>query len=81
MNGVNGLFFGNGNDARNIEIGTDRFAWLAHAIGRIGLEPMQSEAVFMGVNGHRSDAEFVSRPKDANGNFATVGNEQSAERF
>ena len=65
-----------GDDAGDVEIGADRLAGLADAIGFIGLEAVQGEAVFMRVDGDRADAEFVGGAEDANGDLAAVGDQQ-----
>ena len=54
MNGVHIMFAGQRDDAGNVEIGPDRFACLADAIGFIGFEAMQSEAVFMRIESDRA---------------------------
>ena len=68
-----------GDDAGDVEVGADRLAGLADAIGLVGLEAVQGEAVFVRVDGDGADAEFVGRAKDANGDLAAVGDEQLAD--
>ena len=44
--------------------------------GFVGLEAMQRQPIFLRIDGHGPQPEFVRGPKDANGDFAAVGSEQ-----
>ena len=63
------------------EIRPDRLARLADQVGLVGLEAVQGVAVFVRVDRDRADAQFVGAAEDADGDFAAVGDEQSADRF
>ena len=73
--------FGERHDTGNVEIRTNRLAGFAHAIRFVGLEPVQCEAVFVRVNRHGADAEFVRRTEHADGDFTTIRHEQFLERL
>ena len=64
-----------GDDASDIQIRADGFAGLADEVGFIGLEAVESEPIFVGVNRHRADAQFVRRAKHADGDFAPIGDQ------
>ena len=49
VNGVHVVFSGEGDDGGNVEVGTDGFAGSADAVGLVGLEAVQGEAVLVGV--------------------------------
>ena len=80
MDGVDPLFLGDRHDAVDIEIGADRFAGLADKVGLIGLETMQREAVFVGIDRHSADAQFVGRAKHPDRNLTAVGDEEFSDR-
>ena len=81
MDGVDLVLAGQGDDAGDVEVGADRLAGLADAVGLVGLEAVQGEAVFVRVDGDGADAQFVGGAKDADGDFAAVGDQQLADRF
>ena len=76
MNRINTRLFGDANDGRNIEISSNRFPWFADLIGLIRLKAMQGIPIFISINGHGSNMQFVSRPADSNGDLATIGDQQ-----
>ena len=80
MDRVDLVLPGQGDDAGDVEVGAHRLAGLADAVGLVRLEAVQGEAVFVRIDGHGADAQFVGRAKDANGDFAAVGDEQFANR-
>ena len=79
MDGVDVDALGEGDDAGDVEVGPDRLAGLADAVGLVGLEAVQGEAVLVRVDGDGADAEFVGRAEDADGDLAAVGDEQLLE--
>ena len=46
----------------------------------VRLEAVQGEAVLVGIDRHRADAELAGRAQDADGDLAAVGDQQLAER-
>ena len=80
MDGVDLVLLGQRDDAGDVEIGADRLAGLADAVGLVGLEAVQGEAVFVRVDGDGADAQLVGRAEDADGDLAAVGDEQFLER-
>ena len=81
MNGIDADCSGKRDDAGDVEVGADRFAGLADAVGLVRLEAVQGEAVLVRVDGDGADAEFVGRAEDADGDFAAIGDEQFANGF
>ena len=80
MDEVHALFLRQRDDARDVEIRADRALARADEIGFIRLEAMDGEAVFLGVDGDGAQAEFRGGAKDADGDFAAVGDEQFFQR-
>ena len=78
MDGIDFVLPRQSDDAGDVEIGADRLAGFADAIGFIGFEAMQGKAVFVRVNRHRADAQLRCGAENADGNLAAVGNEQLA---
>src|SRR5207249_6367677 len=64
------------DDVRDIEISSNRLTGLADGVGLVRLEAMEREAVLVGVDSHGADTELMRRPENANGNFATIGDQQ-----
>ena len=79
MDGVDLMTAGQGDDIVDVEIGSQRLAGFADVIGFVGLEAVQGEAIFMRIDGHRANAQFVGRAKNANGDFTAVGDEKFAD--
>ena len=71
---------GPGRRCRDVEIGANRLAGLADAIGLVRLEAVQGEAVLVRVDGDGANAQLVGRAKDANGDLAAIGDQQLANR-
>ena len=80
MDGVDLVLPGQGDDAGDVEVGADRLAGLADAVGLVGLEAVQGEAVFVRVDGDGADAQLVGGAEDADGDFAAIGDQQLADR-
>ena len=81
MDRVDLVLAGQGDDAVDIEVGPQRFAGRADAVGFVRLEAVQGEAILMGVDGDRADAELMGGAKDANGDLAAIGDQQLANRL
>jgi len=80
MDRIDAAFARQRDDAVDIEIGAQRFAGGADAVGFVGLEAMQGKAVFVGIDRDGADAELVRRTEDANGDLAPIRNHQLADR-
>ncbi len=79
MNRVDLPFLGQRDQHGNIQVRLDRLAGVADQIGFIRLQPVQSEAVFVGINADGPDAQLMAGPEDSDGNFAAIGNEKSGD--
>ena len=80
MDGVHIVAPGQVDNAGNIEVGANRLALLADAISFIGLEAMQGKTILVGINGHRAHAQLMRRAEDANGDLATIGHQNLANK-
>ena len=67
---ING--FSQSDDAVDVEIGLDRALVLPDLVGFVGLETVETEAVFFGIDGDCAEAEFIGGAEDADGDFATI---------
>ena len=76
MDGIHAFLFGDGDDAFDVEIGTERAFVLVQLVGFICLEAMRAKAVLRRIDTYRFQPEFRSRPHDADGNFRTVCDHQ-----
>ena len=72
---------GQSHDALNVEVTAERFPLAANQIGLVSLEPVQRKAVFVGIDRHGPHTEFVGGTKDANGDFAAIGDEEFFDGF
>ena len=73
---IDALFFGERDDAFDIEIGLDGTEAFADQVGFVGFEAMEAEAVFFGVNGDGAQPELGGGAHDADRDFATVQGEE-----
>lgn len=76
VDGIDTFFGGHGDDAVDIEVGLNGTFALADQVGFVGLEAVEGESVFLGEDGHGSDAQLVSGTEDADGDFATIQGQQ-----
>ena len=79
MNRVDPLLLGERDDRRDVQVASDRLAGVTDQVRLVGLEPVHRESVFVRIDRDGSDAQLVCRAKDADGDFATVGDEQFAD--
>ena len=66
------FFFGEGDDAFDIEVGLDGAEAFADEVGFVGFKAVQTEAIFFGIDGDRAEAEFGGGAHNADGDFTTV---------
>ena len=76
MNEVDAFAFGEVDDVLYVQIRGNRTFALADEIGLVRFESMDSESVLIGVDGYRSVSHFGRAPKDAHGDFASIGGKQ-----
>ena len=69
---IDAFFFGERDDAFDIEIGLDGTVAFADEVGFVGFEAMQAKAVFLRIDGDGAQAEFGGGAQDADGDFTTV---------
>ena len=70
------LLLGERDDALDVEVGADRAFRRVERIGLVRLEAVDGEAVLLGEDRDRAQAEFVGGAEDADGDFAAVGGHQ-----
>ncbi len=75
VNGVNAVLPGDVDDSFDAEIRPDRLAGAPYLIGLVGLKLMQRVTILVRIDRHGSNAELVSRTKDANRDFTSIGNQ------
>ncbi len=80
VNRIDPVLHGNVDDAGNVEVRPNRLARFAHLVGFVGLEAVQGVAILVGVDGHGANAELMGRAEHADGDFATVGDQNLADR-
>ena len=76
MNHVHALLLREGDDAGDVEIRADRAFADADQVRLVRLETMDRKPVLLGVDGHGAETQLGSRAKNADGNFAAVGDQQ-----
>jgi hypothetical protein len=47
----------------------------------IGAENMRCGFIGIGVDGHRSNSEFLAAPDDTDGDFSSIRDQQGSDRF
>ena len=67
------------DDVRNIEISLDGALALAHQVSLVRLRAVEREPVFLRVDGYRANAQLRRGAHDADGDLATVGDEQAVD--
>src|SRR5690606_41162557 len=65
MDRVDHLLLRQGDNAGDIEVGLDWPLALTDLVGLVGLETVEAERVFPGVDGDRAESQFRGRPPDA----------------
>ena len=76
MDRVDVMLLGDRDDPLDVEVGPNRLTGPADEIGFIRLETVEGEAVFVGIDGHGPDAEFMGGAKHADRDLAAVGDQQ-----
>ena len=79
MDRVDFRLLGELDDAVDIEIRRDRLLAGPNRIAFVGLEAMQREAVFVGIDRHRADAHLGGRAHDTDRDFGAVGDENFSD--
>src|SRR2546429_393533 len=72
MDGVDALFFCQGDDSRDVQVGFHGAFADANLIGFIGLKAMQRKPVFLRIDGYGAQAELIGCAEDADGDFAAI---------
>ena len=81
MNGVNALLLGQCDDAGDIEVRHHRAFARADLICLVGLESVQSEAVFLRIDADGAQAELIRGTENPYGDFTAIGSEQFSNGF
>ncbi len=79
MNRVDPDFLREPHNAGDVQVRPNRFARLADLIRFVCLKRCNGEAVFVGINCDGAYAQLVRRPEHADGDFASVGDEDFVE--
>ena len=67
------------HDLLGVEVGADRVALLTDQVGLVGLHPVLRQPVLHGVDGDGRGVELGGRAEGADGDLASVGDEDLAE--
>ncbi len=81
VDGVYPAFPGQSDDAVHVQVGSHRSLVATDLVGFVCLEPVQAEAVFVGVDRRGAKAQLGRRPHDSNGDLAPVGRHDFLHRF
>jgi hypothetical protein len=76
MNHVNLAFLRQCDDTVNVQIGAHGPFAFADQVGFIGLETVNTQPIFLRVNRHGSQAQLGGSPKNADGDFTSIGDEK-----
>ena len=76
MDEIHAVFFGDGHDALDIEIGADWSFSFADAVGLIRFKSVHRKSIFFGVDGNGAKSEFGGGPHHSDGDFGAIGNEE-----
>ena len=78
MDRIDAMLLGDGDDRCDVQVPLDRLAAVRRPdlVRLIGLEAMQREAVFIGVNRDRPQPQLGGGAEDADGDLGPVGNQQ-----
>src|SRR5436190_24017356 len=79
MDGLDARGFSQGSDSRNVGIGRIRSLRLRYQVRLIGLEAMDAETIFLGVDGDRAQSKVSGRSEDADSNFRAIGCQKPGE--
>ncbi len=79
MNKIDVLFFGQRDDAFDVQISGDRSFSLTNQVSLVGLEPMHGQPVFLRINRNRPQTKLGRGTKQANGYLAPVCHQQPFE--
>ena len=77
VDGIDSCVQRHADDGLDIQVGVDGALALADQVALVGLEAVQGEAVFPGIDGQRPHAQFGGGAKHANGDFAPIGDKQA----
>ena len=81
MNRVDLVLLRQRDDGVNIEVRLNRLARFADFIRLIRLEPVQCMAVFVRIDRHGANSQFMGAAENSDGNLAAVGGKQSCETW
>jgi TetR/AcrR family transcriptional regulator, transcriptional repressor for nem operon len=80
MDRIHALLHRDGDDARDVEVSTERALVLVQLIGLISLEAMRAEAVFIRVDGNSLDAHLIRSTHHADSDLTAVRYEELLDR-
>ena len=76
VDGIDAFFFGESDDALDVEIRSERAFFFIQLVGFIGFEAVRAKPILGGIDGHGANAQFSRRAHDANGDLTAVGHHQ-----
>lgn len=79
MNGVDALLDGQGDDAFDVQVGTDGAFLHVELIGFVRFESVHGKPVLLCVDRDRAELQFGRGAEDPRGDFAAIGDEEFAD--
>ena len=79
MDGIDIVMLGQINDGRDVQIGLERTFVFTNEIGFIGAGTEETVGIFVGIDCDSVQSKIVTGAKDADCNFAPVGNQNFTE--
>lgn len=80
MNCIDTRFASDTQDVFDVKVGFNGPFVAPDQIGLVGLGPVKRKAVFLRVDRYRAHAKLARSTHDANGDLATVGDQEAAYR-
>ena len=69
------------HDTRDVQIGSHRALALAYQVSFIGLEPMHTHPILLGVDRQSAQTELGRRAENSHGDLASIGHEELFKGF
>ncbi len=76
MDRIDALLFGQHQDTVHIQVGLNGPFSVADLVGFIRLETVQTEAIFLGIDSHRSQSQLGGGSHNSDGDFAAIQGEE-----
>ena len=75
MDGIHIMLLADTDNVFNVQISINRLVPFPYQVRFISPVSMQGQNIFLGINGHSTDSQFAAGTEYADGDFASVGNQ------